>query len=793
MDIHASDDNAVQRQKDSFRVWTADNFGFNPRGNDKDKTRAAQRTLACQILLFFVTASMRALQTVSSTLSVDRYRWEAEKEAPSSYGSKCGVRSDAEPNIQGAEKKDDGQPQRHDSPPAGESIDAAGSHDPSSVFDNETIPMPMTSDPYAIESFRLSQGLFSGFSEAGRLNTGDEWMDVEDFIFDPHSPQIHSVRDTIELATTIPTLSSLATAKRSAPAPRRAIRLRYYRRLGPTAVVPGFRRLSAMVIPEVVASERADGSSPNPDMHTPLSHEAHTLTRSDQTVHRTPSDRNAGGPSQTVIFRILDVFFEHFEGHFPFVHPEILEGHVRAGEASGFLLNAIAALSLRFCPLDGPFAEIEEVEPGPKWRRGITFFRKAKEQLMSLISVPVPDVVSGLVILAWAAFGLNDEAGLWMLSGMAIRVAQDLGLHRTPETNPDPTASFHDHARPCPGGKITITDEQAALHQQKARLGAFWSVFTLDVYVSLITGRPPTFQRNEIEVDLPTAMDMKLAQVDLDEQITPRNTIFPQAVAMMVEFADALGLLNRTSHRSTSSETSSTNGQVWHARESTTQIQACFRQIVQNYKALPEELAFSANNHKLAAKHHHAGLFLTLHLFYHNFILLLTWRHDAPESLPGSSSLPEANPTLYETDHAKYSELSSLAMLTCQNIVQTAMVVNSIDHKGYISSPFTAHCLYNAASYICQDLKTKSELQESLSAVLHSSVASVDYNFLVSTLLEQGSCYASIGSFIAALRRQRDSGQQSSAGSTGDDDAEICSPSVNRLEDPGIIHRYTIR
>lgn len=65
---------------------------------------------------------------------------------------------------------------------------------------------------------------------------------------------------------------------------------------------------------------------------------------------------------------------------------------------------------------------------------------------MPLLSFQSCDVVAGLLLLSWAHFGDNNEAGielrfhttlttdsssrLWMFTGMSLRIAQELGLHQ---------------------------------------------------------------------------------------------------------------------------------------------------------------------------------------------------------------------------------------------------------------------------------------------------------------------------------------------------------------------------
>ncbi|KAF0321669.1 hypothetical protein GQ607_011182 [Colletotrichum asianum] len=392
------------------------------------------------------------------------------------------------------------------------------------------------------------------------------------------------------------------------------MRIRCYRRFGPTAISPGLRRLALVV---------NSGEEDQFDTEKDTTCNENTRNPPRYTASSTSSPR--GGmqlfddsgrqPHQRIIPQIFDIFFEHLGGHFPFLNRAVLETHVRSEVASSFLLNAIAALALRFCPTDSPLVILEEKQNLP-WRNGLPFLAKAKEQLVPLLSVPEPEIVAGLVLLSWSEFGEDNEAGLWMFAGMAIRMAQDLGFHRTTETDTDPNLIFHDHARPSPDGAYALTNEQSALHQQKARLVMFWSVFILDVYASLTTGRQPTLRRSEVHAPVPSYQDMKLAQLDLTEEISISNMIFPLAVEFMLDASEATKLLNQASP----SEGHSAHHETIDAATGLDSCREAFlvrirESMILRYNMLPEELIFNVENLKASCSSAQSGLFLTMHHF----------------------------------------------------------------------------------------------------------------------------------------------------------------------------------
>lgn len=59
----------------------------------------------------------------------------------------------------------------------------------------------------------------------------------------------------------------------------------------------------------------------------------------------------------------------------------------------------------------------------------MVFADKAKSMLVPLLGYPSTSTVQSIIFLTWHDFGLNSEGGLWGFTGMALRMAQDLGLH----------------------------------------------------------------------------------------------------------------------------------------------------------------------------------------------------------------------------------------------------------------------------------------------------------------------------------------------------------------------------
>ncbi|WJG36954.1 fungal-specific transcription factor domain-containing protein [Fusarium oxysporum Fo47] len=434
-----------------------------------------------------------------------------------------------------------------------------------------------------------------------------------------------------------------------------------------------------------------------------------------------------------------------FGGHFPFLNNQILAGHVRSRQASKFLISSILALTARFCPADMFQSTTDsDSEPGYERRAAARFLKAAKEQLMCLLAVPAPDVVAGLIVLSWAEFGSNSgEGGLWMFSGMAIRMAQDLGLHRSDATDLDPQAAFYDHAPLSLQGIRVPTDEQSALHQQKSRLVMFWSAFTLDVYVSLLMGRPPTIRRAEIEVPLPTADDMK----------PMCHIIFPAMARSMYIFSEAVELFNLN------------KGAEYIC--SLEEIENLEKKVAQCYHGLDASLIFSTDTYKKSSSDGHAGLFLMLHLYFYTFVALLSTRRYR---------------SLIVHERSKRS-----AQVACQKILQTLAIAGAVDDKGYTATPFLAYSIFVAASTLLEGMALDTEG----AGDFITTVDFADIDFLSQKLREISRFFHGVNATSDAIRvKRRGRGPDSGNGREDKEDAE--SHCVLELQDKGMINRYTI-
>lgn len=158
--------------------------------------------------------------------------------------------------------------------------------------------------------------------------------------------------------------------------------------------------------------------------------------------------------------------------HFPSISRQRMNDRFANGTMSAFLACCICAHGARFAdnPRDTPASA------------STPFIAQAQDLIIPLIHLPTTDVVTGLVLLAWLCYGQGSEAGMWTYSGMAFRMAIDLGLHENSEVYETPS------------------------HVIRTR-HLFWGMFITDRIIAFALGRPASISEDIIEIPLPEDKD----------------------------------------------------------------------------------------------------------------------------------------------------------------------------------------------------------------------------------------------------------------------------------------------
>lgn len=244
-------------------------------------------------------------------------------------------------------------------------------------------------------------------------------------------------------------------------------------------------------------------------------------------------DRDDGLPTSNLVTHLCELFFVHLGCSFPFLQRDRFLVDLKEKRLDTMLVDAVCALAARFSPhpllSSAQAPSIDGSEPQQDTKpssQGQPFAQRAMSAVVDSLSCPTLSGVQACLLLAYEEFGCYHDSGLWMYLGIAIRMAQDLGMqklqglkHRYGRTGLTPKAIISGQA-----GKLgpddneeteengddatTGSSEEKALERE--RVDTFWSVFFLDRVISSGTGRPVTLRDEDIELRFPLQSESKL-------------------------------------------------------------------------------------------------------------------------------------------------------------------------------------------------------------------------------------------------------------------------------------------
>lgn len=278
----------------------------------------------------------------------------------------------------------------------------------------------------------------------------------------------------------------------------------WFRPFGPTAIQPGIEQISIAIrappsqsraaTPEhITNATAAEANSFSPIFsfeNFPLFSGITPPTMEASANQPKFFEPGSDVPRKEILDELLPLFFSRMGSLFPFL--SLSDVQSADDESPGMnarlvckplLLNTICSLAARFSQSSLIMPKDPKRSPATY---GIPFANQAKQLLIPLLGYPSSRTVASMLLMAYHEFGLNSEGALWMYSGMALRMAVDLGLHLNMSERGD---SF---------------SVQAAIFDKLV----WWSCFLLDRTLAIGTGRPVTVKDAEILIPLPTEEDL---------------------------------------------------------------------------------------------------------------------------------------------------------------------------------------------------------------------------------------------------------------------------------------------
>jgi hypothetical protein len=224
----------------------------------------------------------------------------------------------------------------------------------------------------------------------------------------------------------------------------------YFRWLGPTAIMPGFKQMVVKVKRQDndIARSSTDGGIPNglagsnalnsnfnkPSVSDQRSLFANTPGNTMDAESRSPLnlpfyDTSPMPPSE-LITSLANTFFTHLGCNYPFLQRERFLRDLEEKQVDAILVDAVCAIAARFST--HPLVTQQTTDGGKTTpaEYGNAFANRAKTALVDTFSCPSVAAVQAALLLAYVEFGESRDSGLWMYLGISIRMAQDLGMHK---------------------------------------------------------------------------------------------------------------------------------------------------------------------------------------------------------------------------------------------------------------------------------------------------------------------------------------------------------------------------
>ncbi|KAK0469332.1 fungal-specific transcription factor domain-containing protein [Desarmillaria tabescens] len=217
-------------------------------------------------------------------------------------------------------------------------------------------------------------------------------------------------------------------------------------------------------------------------------------------------------PSPALQDHLLNLYFTYVHPSLPVIHKRSFQEAYKAGpdtplsesgarspsgspfnrrsrHVPNLLLLVMFSLATRY--VDDPSNPMPSPDSGVMWAAGDQYLDRAKVLLDGSYSSSRPTTCQALLLMGYREIGIGAMAQAWTYIGMAIRMAQDLGMQR----------SADGWARRELGGKLFSEAEL----QTRRRI--WYSCVVMDKYVSSYIGRPLAIFERDFDTQLPGELD----------------------------------------------------------------------------------------------------------------------------------------------------------------------------------------------------------------------------------------------------------------------------------------------
>ncbi|KAI7898774.1 fungal-specific transcription factor domain-containing protein [Cokeromyces recurvatus] len=284
-------------------------------------------------------------------------------------------------------------------------------------------------------------------------------------------------------------------------------------------------------------------------------------------------------PPKDLSEHLLRLYFKHFYPFLPLFYKRQLFSTVdnpAIDPVAPLLLNAVYAVASRI----SPDTRVRS-DPDSPDTAGDIFFERAEKLLDESYDTPSISTVQALLLLASHQHGVMKSARAWLYSGMAFRMAQDLGLHRD------------------------CTHWNISPEECERRRRVFWCCYIVDRLASAMYGRASTFEERDCDVPFPSIDDDDPIQDDDQHSFSLLD-----AFTNLIKVCDILGHVLKNIYYVHSLQYTGT-------RQTDTILLALNKKLHQWYDQLPDSLQIKKDEPLPSIA------ICQLHMIYHTVVILL--------------------------------------------------------------------------------------------------------------------------------------------------------------------------
>ncbi|KAI8581551.1 hypothetical protein K450DRAFT_231863 [Umbelopsis ramanniana AG] len=449
------------------------------------------------------------------------------------------------------------------------------------------------------------------------------------------------------------------------------VKVHYFRYMGRTAIAPGLKRIAVtlrMKRPRAQIQQAKNNSVPI----------SRSPTLSSATALR-QLDLDTYTPSRAVVRHLIDLFYVHASFMFPWESKASILSDIEADAASACLVYSMCAIGARYS------THPEVCIPGKeRYAYGEPFADKAKRLIIPLLALPSLEVVQSLVLLTHQEFATDRDSALWMYAGMAIRMAQDIGLEKEPvpvrksdsvkRNSSDADSGNHYRTEALPTYKTE--------RERETRRRVFWTVYFLDRLNSIGLGRRFVMWESSISTALPSYNH------ELDEMLTlPKDFYDNQEedyLPLPYKYVAQMMQINAT--------ISTTLNFCEEKDQRLAQLEEALKNLQAFNESIPSSFAFTVQNFQVYSERSQAGGFLLVHFWIHALIILV----NCPTFL--STNLNSKLPNLGNWDQAYTSAKAISDFLS---------YVDLLNSSAYLANPFINQCIYVAACVLVKKIQDR--------------------------------------------------------------------------------------